>query len=392
MGNKILKKKITNQSVLDAARERFDIIYSRYDKVVVSFSGGKDSTVCLNLAIEAATKVGKLPIDVYFFDEEAIQPETVAYVQRVSQLETVNLKWICVPIRHRNACSRHQPWWFPWNPDDESLWVRPLPECSITKIPGFTHGMTMPESVNDLYGPEHGTVAHVRGIRADESLRRYRSVARKTEENWISGPQNGYAYHCSPIYDWTTVDVWTAPQMFGWDYNKTYDVLSMAGVPPNQQRVCPPFGEEPLRGLWQYSVCWPELWHAMINRVDGAATAARYSQTDLYGFGGMKLPDGQTWISFIFLMLELYPYDLRAKMAASVYRCIDDHQKKTRRPMPTESPDPLTGYSWMFLAELVNRGDLKGRRAGNVSSKASQYRDKHGLSLDDVSNDTGDRY
>ena len=45
------------------------------------------------------------------------------------------------------------------------------------------------------------------------------------------------------------------------------------GVSKHEQRVCVTFGEEPMRGLWQYKVGWPELWAKMCGRVPGAATA-----------------------------------------------------------------------------------------------------------------------
>ena len=56
-----LEKTWMDWDVLAAARERFRMLY-RLDTVVVSFSGGNDSTVCLNLALEAALQAGKLPV------------------------------------------------------------------------------------------------------------------------------------------------------------------------------------------------------------------------------------------------------------------------------------------------------------------------------------------
>src|SRR5207245_8992814 len=105
--------------------------------------------------------------------------------------------------------------------------------------------------------------------------------------------------HADPIYDWTHDDVWLAPDRFGWDYNRAYDLMSKAGIPVSQQRCAPPFGEQPIRRLWSYKQCWPELWAKMVDRVPGAATAARYANTTLYGYGGKGYtkPDGQSWRS-----------------------------------------------------------------------------------------------
>jgi predicted phosphoadenosine phosphosulfate sulfurtransferase len=394
MAIKILKKEfVEDVNVYDAALERFRYLFDNFDKVVVSFSGGKDSTVCLNLAWQVAREKNKLPLDVYFWDEEAIHPETIEYVERVRANPEIRFKWLCIPIKHRNGCSRKQPYWHCWHPEEKDKWVRDMPDDVITHIEGFKWGDSVPDIAHLVYGPEHGTVADVRGIRADESLRRYRSVAMKTKNNWIGGPRNGHNYPVSPIFDWTTFDVWTAPRMFGWDYNKSYDLMSMIGVSPSSQRVCPPYGEEPLGGLWIYAQCWPLLWHKMIGRVHGAATAGRYANTELYGFGKLTLPDGMTWRDWTYALLELYPKDLKAKVAKNISQLIEQHKSKTNRPIHETEADLHTGLSWKFLAMIANRADLKDRRKGNVASNASLARDKLGLELADITeDDNGTRY
>ncbi len=390
---RIYKKQLVEEDVYAAALRRIRECYERFDTVVVSFSGGKDSTVCLNLALQVAGERGRTPLDVYFWDEEAIHPETIEYVARVAQRPDVRLKWLCIPVRHRNACSRKQPYWYCWDPAEKHLWVRPMPEGAITELPGFQWGMGIPELAHLVYGKEHGTVADIRGIRADESLRRYRSVAMKLRDNWIGNPREGYSYPASPIYDWTTFDVWVAPKRFGWDYNRAYDLMQKAGMPLSDQRVCPPYGEEPLSGLWIYAQCWPDLWHKMINRVHGAATAGRYANTELYGYGKIEKPPGLTWREWTYRLLDLYPADLKAAIAKNLVMLLREHKTKTSRPVPEEQPDLLTGLSWKFLAMVVNRGDLKGRRSRTMNSHATQARKKAGVSIADVTElDLGTRY
>lgn len=387
---KVHKKAFVEENVYDAALARFRLLFDRFDKVVVSFSGGKDSTVCLNLALQVARERGKLPLDVYFWDEEAIHPETIEYVERVKNNPEVRLKWLCIPIKHRNACSRKQPYWHCWDPADKDKWCRPLPDGAITTLPGFKWGDSVPELAHLVYGPEHGTVADVRGIRADESLRRYRSVAMKMKDNWIGAPRSGYSYPVSPIYDWTTLDVWSAPRLFSWDYNVAYDIMSLAGMSPSNQRVCPPYGDEPLVGLWIYAQCWPDLWHKMIGRVHGVATAGRYANTELYFSGKVKAPDGLTYKEWTYQLLKLYPPSLRGIIASSLSSLIAQHKKKTNRPINEETPDIITGISWKFLAMIANRGDLKDRRAGGMTTAASTLRTKKGILMSDVPEDDCD--
>jgi predicted phosphoadenosine phosphosulfate sulfurtransferase len=374
----VLKKAIEDRDVYEAALQRMRDAFYRFDRVVVSFSGGKDSTAVLNLALLVAEETGRLPLDVYFWDEEVLHPETIEYVQRVAKDPRVRFKWLCVPIQHRNACSRKEPYWYPWDPEKKDLWVREMPEGAITDVPGFYKGASVPELAHRVYGPESGTVADLRGLRADESLRRYRAVARRLNDNWIGTARDGYSYPCSPIYDWTTADVWTAPRLFHWDYNRTYDLMDMAGMRPDDQRVCPPYGEEPLKGLWIYREIWPDLWDKMLVRVPGVATAVRYAKTELYGWGKIDAPPkGLTWKQWAMNQLDLYPPEYRKVIAASLQTAIKRHSKQTARPVPMVKADPLTGISWRYLAMIVNRGDFKGRRLGNMTVQASNAR-KHG--------------
>ena len=394
MAQKILKKSAGDgRNVYESSLDRIRYLYDHYDRVVVSFSGGKDSTVCLNLALAIAREKNRLPLDVYFFDEEAIHPETIEYVDRVSRHPDIRFKWLCVPVQHRNACSRYEPYWYPWDQRKKDLWVREMPEGAITHIDGFEHEMSMPDIAHRVYDPDSGSVADIRGIRAQESLRRYQSVARREYNNWIGSARDGYNYPTSPIYDWTAVDVWTAPRLLGWDYNHAYDLMYKAGVPTLQQRVCPPYGEEPLGGLWLYATCWPDLWDRMIRRVDGAATAGRYCRTQLYGFGAVEKPPQFNWKEFTFYLLDLYPDDLKKRIGESIAQMIRKHETKTSRPIHDSDADLLTGMSWRFIAGIVNRADLKDRRKNKVEQEAINMRARLGMDIKEAEDlDYGTRY
>lgn len=371
------KKVSVDRDVLDLARERVRDCFRLFDTCVVSFSGGKDSTVVLNLTIEAAKEIGRGKIRAIFLDEEAISYETEQYVRRVNQGGSVDLEWYCVPVEHRNACSRRHPFWYPWAPEDEHLWVRPMPPEGITfdRLEGFPinpgERQSFPNLIGYLYpADKYGRVGMLMGIRAQESLTRLGAILKPTTDSrpWIRKWEEGYRnqgniYKCYPIYDWRTEDVWTAPAEFGWDYNKSYDIMDKAGIPPHQQRVAPPYGEEPMQHLWMYAQCFPDIWDKMSRRVPGAATGARYSRSYLYGYGALpEKPAGISWHDYIRGWILKHPKNVQAHIARRIKMWLNTHYSTTRDPIAVNTPHPQTGVCWNFIMMLAMRGDFKERK------------------------------
>jgi predicted phosphoadenosine phosphosulfate sulfurtransferase len=380
---RINKKQPVNRSVLEMARTRLADIFDRFDRVAASFSGGKDSTVCLNLALEVATQLGRLPLPVFTFDEEVIPPETVEYCARVAARPDVAFTWYCVPIFHRNACSPTQPSWHPWAPEDQAQWVRELPAQAVTDFPGFTR-QGIAEQMPALFQPREGTAGIIMGIRAQESMSRYRAVASKAGHFAYMTP--GSASHitnCYPIYDWHTEDVWRAPAAFGWDYNRAYDVMDACGMPRHAQRCAPPFGEQPIRGLYTFKTCWPQLWAKMVDRVPGAATAARYANTELYAvaLSDSDLPEGTTWREWTMLSLQQLPPDARQEAADAIRSCLVAHQNRTPgAAVPDAEPHPVSGYCWRMLFTAAKVGGNKfGRIQQKIANAALAERRARGI-------------
>lgn len=383
------KKKDIDENVYDLAIKRINRTYDIFDNVVVMFSGGKDSTVCLNLALQVAKERNKLPLDVFFFDEEAIPYETIDYVKRVADLPDVRMHWLCLPVKHRNGCSLKEPFWYPWAPEDEEKWVRPLPDYDCVKtykdFPMFPKEPDKRPSVPDCNGliftpDEWGEVGIIMGIRSEESLTRYRTILQTGEGkryedymiNLKSKTALGNVVKVCPIYDMKTVDVWTAPYKYNWDYNTTYDLLEKLGLTHLQARCAPPYGEEPMRGLWQYSIAFPDIWDKMQNRVTGAATAARYANTELYAFNGLpQKPDDMTWLEFIDYHVTKHKEPYRTMIKKNINEFIRTHHKKTKEPL-MQTHHYQTGIGYDFLLRIAMRGDFKGRKIPMFSADKAQ--------------------
>jgi len=375
----VLPKRELDVDVWQAALDRVDRAYDLFDHLCVSFSGGKDSTIVLHAALEVAAARDRLPVRAVFWDEEAIPHQTAEYVERVAARDDIELEWLCLPVRHRNACTSGEGWWYPFDPDvPEDRWVRPAPRDRpggiVERMDGFhvqppSARWSIPEMNGLLFGPEHGRATLLMGIRAAESLLRHQAVTRRAVENWIIPLSRSTCptlrqpvSKIYPCYDWSNEDVWTAPRMFGWDHNQAYDVLEMAGLPRMDQWCAPPFGEEPARALWTFRTCFPELWEKMHDRVPGAATAARYSCTSLYAFGGAPpKPAELTWEDWIAELIGRRPEGERAAVAAIVRRWVREHYSKTAEPILAESRHPESGVSWRELARMATRGNLKQR-------------------------------
>ena len=106
-------------------------------------------------------------------------------------------------------------------------------------------------------------------MRADESLQRYSGFLNKKynykDECWIS-KQFKDVWCASPLYDWSTNDIWHAYAVFGYDYNQLYDLYYKAGLKPSQMRVASPFNDYSKDSLNLYRVIDPEIWTKLVGR------------------------------------------------------------------------------------------------------------------------------
>lgn len=320
MGRKIYLE----QNVYDAAVERFDYIYTHFDRVCVSFSNGKDSGVLLNLAIEAARRHGKLPVYALYIDMEAQYRHAIEFTHRMFSRKEVTGWWVCLPIHLRNAVSQFQAHWLCWDKEARDAWIREYPdnEHVVTDedyFPFFRRGMEFEEFVPEFarWFSQGKKTACCVGIRSDESLNRFRTIASETKVcldglQWTTklfSKEDCEIYNCYPIYDWQTRDVWIANARNRWDYNKIYDLMHLAGVPIHKMRLCQPYGDDQRQGLYLFKILEPETWAKIVNRVEGANFGNRYTENDRTTLGNYKvnLPPGHTYESYARFLLDTMP-------------------------------------------------------------------------------------
>lgn len=151
-----MPKKYEEKNVLEAAIERLEIIFSNFENIYFSVSGGKDSSVMVQLANMVAKKMNK-KFDVIYIDLEAQYKKTIEHVQELKKLPQIrDFYHIALPMALRNAVSVLQPKWICWEEESKSLWVRDLPKDSINihnnPFPWFKVGEEFEEFIVQFAG------------------------------------------------------------------------------------------------------------------------------------------------------------------------------------------------------------------------------------------------
>ena len=313
-------KEPINSNVLDAARQRIARIFDDFERVYLSFSAGKDSTIMLHLVADEARYRGR-KFGLLLIDLEAQYKLTMEHAKVCADMyaDCAELYWICLPIHLRNAVSVYEPFWMCWDPDAKGAWVRDMPEWSISDegyFPFFHRGMEFEEFVPafGLWYSHGEPCACFVGIRCDESLNRFRTIAQSKKAThaglrWTS-QVDGPLYNAYPVYDWKSSDLWVYHcRNVDRPYNKLYDMMHQAGVPMGHMRICQPYGDDQRKGLWLFHLIEPETWSKVVSRVNGANGGALYVQEwgNINGYRGITKPAGHTWRSFAKLLVCSMP-------------------------------------------------------------------------------------
>ena len=246
-------KTYININVYEAAKERLAYIFGDFDHILVAFSGGKDSSVLLHMAYDHAKETGQLDkLSMYHLDYEAQYQMTTDYVTDVfeNQFPEIEKWWFCLPIGAQCACSMTTGTWIPWEKGKEDIWVRQMPENQYVinedsapfPFDSGTQDYQFQDDFGAWYAKEHGKTAVLIGLRADESLNRYRAVSSKNRVNVYDGQtyilkKTEEAFNCYPLYDWTAEDIWIYNGKFQKSYNHLYDLYYQAGLSLDQMRV-----------------------------------------------------------------------------------------------------------------------------------------------------------
>lgn len=272
-------KTYLKQNVYEAALDRIRYLFDEFPNIVVNFSGGKDSTVILHLALQVAEEKGRLPLPVLWIDQEAEWEATVTYVADVMSDPRVKPYWLQIPMRIANSASsaEGQDWIWCWEPGRE--WIHEKHPLSIKENVFGTDRFA--ELFTAFLKHEFGTqkVAQLGGVRAEESPSRLRGLTTYSTYKWITwgkkdNPKNDQ-YSFYPIYDWSYTDVWKAIHDNGWRYNAIYDYMYRYGVPVAAMRVSSVVHETSLPNLFHMQETEPVTWEKITRRLHGINTVGQ---------------------------------------------------------------------------------------------------------------------
>lgn len=196
----------------------------------VSLSGGKDSICVLSLVRDLAPST-----PAQHSARQWALPETTAYLSRVA-----NLRYVAYLGFDGTT------WAASWDSKEQAERM----------YPGI-HWMESAAEIVNRGAPERGVFL---GLRCDEAT--YRKLNLRTLGTLYDCQKTG-KWHCNPIAEWSTLDVWAYIYSRGLDYNLDYDRMEEIGVELDHQRIGP-FAVESALSMGQMAILkrgWPELFN-----------------------------------------------------------------------------------------------------------------------------------
>lgn len=308
----------TDEDVLSAARRRISYLFDEFENIIVSISGGKDSTVTAHLALTEAHKRGRR-IGIFFLDEEVVYASTIEQVRYLMTLypeNTIKL-WLQIEFNLTNSTSFEESQLKCWEAGKHKMWMRPKERDSIQHkswdpatetVRDKNKGFGFYDVLENFQNSQKNT-AFLVGIRATESPNRWRACARNKcykDVRWGTKRPNGnYTFY--PIYDWNFSDVWKYLYENGVRYSRIYDYQHKMGFGINDIRVSSLVHEKSFKSLVELPRFEPKTYDRLCKRMKGIRFGNEFGRNRTV-MKCQKLPENfKSWMEYRDFLLKTYP-------------------------------------------------------------------------------------
>lgn len=293
----------SQKNVYEAAKERIRWLFDEFPdrKIVVDFSGGKDSTTLLHLVKEIMDERGIKKIPVLFLDQELEAPHTIEYVREVMHRDWVDPYWIQSYFQEWN--SSKGDWFNVWGPGEK--WAREKePDNPYTNedYKVKCHFKQVLDCVNrHHFGEDYICLG---GVRIEESPTRrlgLTSIACYKGVTWGKA-MKGSAYVFYPIWDWSANDVWYYIFSNNLKYCKLYNYY-FTKKPLIKSRVSSFIHENAIQSLKDIKEISPEFYKSCLRRVENVNTTVQ-TYDMLHQYVGSLPQYFQSWQEYVYYLAD----------------------------------------------------------------------------------------
>lgn len=315
------RQRYLGKTVLEAARERIAFAFDHFEQIIVSISGGKDSTALAHLALSEAHRRGR-KVGLHFLDEEVVYDSTVHQVEALMSMfpESVSRLWLQLEFRLTNATSTTEGQLICWEAGKHKQWMRPKKSFAIQHPPwdrsketvrDRRKGFGFYDAISNFERCYSGA-AFLVGLRAaGESPNRWRAVTKNPVEiggrrvYW--GTRKGENFALYPIYDWNFHDVWRYIHDEQLPYSRIYDLQFRKGYPITEMRVSSLIHERAFKSIVDLPEFEPKTYNRLLKRIKGIALAQEAGKNAKL-FRCRKLPKNfKSWIAYRDFLLKTHP-------------------------------------------------------------------------------------